>query len=37
MPFHELFAATAWYYARFRPGYPAAFVDDVVRRFGSLS
>nr|MDT0665574.1 SAM-dependent methyltransferase [Micromonospora sp. DSM 115978] len=29
----ELFAETAWYYARFRPGYPQAFVDDVVRRF----
>jgi hypothetical protein len=29
----EPFAGTAWCYARFRPGYPPAFVH-VVRRFG---
>jgi len=28
-----LFAGTGWYYARYRPGYPGAFVDDVVQRF----
>jgi SAM-dependent methyltransferase len=29
-----LFAGTAWHYARYRPGYPQAFLDDVVRQFG---
>jgi SAM-dependent methyltransferase len=33
MPARGPFAGTAWYYARFRPGYPPAFVDAVVRRF----
>lgn len=28
-----LFAGTAWYYARYRPGYPEAFFTDVVARF----
>ncbi|KAB8191566.1 methyltransferase domain-containing protein [Nonomuraea phyllanthi] len=28
-----LFAETAAYYARFRPGYPEMFFEDVVRRF----
>ncbi|MGW4096584.1 class I SAM-dependent methyltransferase [Mycobacterium sp. NPDC004974] len=26
-----LFAGTAWHYARYRPGYPAAFLDDLVQ------
>ncbi|ULN32752.1 class I SAM-dependent methyltransferase [Mycolicibacterium smegmatis] len=25
-----LFAGTAWHYARYRPGYPQAFFDDLV-------
>ncbi|WP_454790238.1 class I SAM-dependent methyltransferase [Mycolicibacterium lutetiense] len=29
-----LFAGTAWHYARYRPGYPAAFLDDLVERLG---
>ncbi|WP_081809171.1 class I SAM-dependent methyltransferase [Mycobacterium sp. URHB0044] len=29
----DLFAGTAWHYARYRPGYPQAFVDDLVRQF----
>jgi len=29
-----LFAGTAWHYARYRPGYPQAFFDDLVRQFG---
>ncbi|KWX24514.1 hypothetical protein AFM11_07415 [Mycolicibacterium wolinskyi] len=29
-----LFAGTAWHYARYRPGYPAAFYDDLVQRLG---
>ncbi|MFI7635941.1 class I SAM-dependent methyltransferase [Nonomuraea sp. NPDC049400] len=29
-----LFAGTGVFYARFRPGYPRAFFDDLVRRFG---
>jgi SAM-dependent methyltransferase len=28
-----LFADTAWFYARYRPGYPEGFFADVVRRF----
>jgi SAM-dependent methyltransferase len=28
-----LFAATAWHYARYRPGYPEAFFADLVARF----
>ncbi|BBY30463.1 class I SAM-dependent methyltransferase [Mycolicibacterium sediminis] len=28
-----LFAGTAWHYARYRPGYPDVFVDDLVARF----
>jgi SAM-dependent methyltransferase len=28
-----LFAGTAWHYARYRPGYPQAFFDDLVRQF----
>ncbi|MEV6072070.1 class I SAM-dependent methyltransferase [Nocardia sp. NPDC052001] len=27
-----LFAGTAWHYARFRPGYPQVFLDEVIRR-----
>lgn len=27
-----LFAATAWHYARYRPGYPTAFLDDLIQR-----
>ncbi len=30
----DLFRGTAWYYARYRPGYPPAFFDHVVARFG---
>jgi len=29
----SLFAGTAWYYARYRPGYPQAFFDDLARQF----
>jgi ubiquinone/menaquinone biosynthesis C-methylase UbiE len=29
----HLFAGTAWYYARYRPGYPRAFFDDLIQRF----
>ncbi|MER6946023.1 class I SAM-dependent methyltransferase [Nonomuraea sp. NPDC000554] len=29
-----LFAGTGAFYARFRPGYPRLFFDDLVRRFG---
>lgn len=29
-PDSGLFAGTAWHYARYRPGYPQAFVDDLV-------
>lgn len=29
-----LFAGTAWHYARYRPGYPPAFIADVIHRFG---
>ncbi|GAA3221470.1 class I SAM-dependent methyltransferase [Nonomuraea helvata] len=29
-----LFAGTGVFYARFRPGYPKVFFDDLVRRFG---
>ncbi len=32
-PKGSLFAGTAWHYARYRPGYPQAFVDDLVRQF----
>jgi hypothetical protein len=28
-----LFTGTAWYYARYRPGYPEAFFADLVARF----
>jgi ubiquinone/menaquinone biosynthesis C-methylase UbiE len=27
-----LFAGTAWHYARYRPGYPLAFLDDLIKR-----
>jgi SAM-dependent methyltransferase len=33
-PPSDLFASTAHYYARFRPGYPDAFFRHVVARFG---
>ena len=33
-PTDDLFRGTAWYYARYRPGYPPAFFDHVVARFG---
>jgi SAM-dependent methyltransferase len=29
-----LFAGTAWHYARYRPGYPQSFIDDLIRGFG---
>ncbi|MFI7642320.1 class I SAM-dependent methyltransferase [Nonomuraea sp. NPDC049400] len=32
-PNQHLFAGTAWYYARYRPGYPQAFFDDLIQRF----
>ncbi|MET0703843.1 MAG: class I SAM-dependent methyltransferase [Mycobacterium sp.] len=28
-----LFGGTGWYYARYRPGYPQAFIDDIARHF----
>lgn len=28
-----LFNGTAWHYARFRPGYPKPFFDDIVAQF----
>jgi hypothetical protein len=28
-----LFTGTAWHYARYRPGYPQVFLDDLVQRF----
>ncbi len=33
-PTGDLFRGTAWYYARYRPGYPPEFFDHVVARFG---
>lgn len=32
-PGQSLFAGKASYYARFRPGYPKVFFDEVVQRF----
>lgn len=29
---NNLFAGAAWHYARYRPGYPHAFIDDLVER-----
>jgi trans-aconitate methyltransferase len=29
----RLFAGTAWHYARYRPGYPQPFLNDLVERF----
>ncbi|WP_280303309.1 class I SAM-dependent methyltransferase [Nocardia abscessus] len=29
-----LFAGTAWHYARYRPGYPREFLDDMIERLG---
>lgn len=29
-----LFAGTAWHYARYRPGYPPAFLNDLIQRLG---
>ncbi|MBX8686526.1 methyltransferase domain-containing protein [Mycobacterium sp. 20091114027_K0903767] len=29
-----LFAGTAWHYARYRPGYPREFLDDLIQRLG---
>jgi SAM-dependent methyltransferase len=29
----DLFAGTAWHYARYRPGYPQAFFGDLARQF----
>lgn len=36
MPDHppDIFASTAWYYARYRPPYPDAFARHIVARFG---
>ncbi|MEV0030150.1 class I SAM-dependent methyltransferase [Nocardia sp. NPDC050793] len=28
------FTGTAWHYARYRPGYPDAFIGDVIQSFG---
>jgi len=33
-PSPDLFAGTAAYYARFRPGYPSEFLRHVIERFG---
>jgi SAM-dependent methyltransferase len=33
-PRDGLFAGTAWHYARYRPGYPQMFLNDLVARFG---
>lgn len=30
----DLFSSTAWYYARYRPGYPQELFDLVIDRFG---
>lgn len=30
----DLFAGTAWYYARYRPGYPAELIDWLVEQVG---
>lgn len=30
----RLFAGTAWHYARYRPGYPHVFIDDLVAQLG---
>ncbi len=30
----DLFKGTAWYYARYRPGYPGPFFDHLAARFG---
>jgi SAM-dependent methyltransferase len=30
----DLFKGTAQWYARYRPGYPEAFIDEIVTRFG---
>lgn len=30
----DLFEGTAWYYARYRPGYPSEAFDALVKRFG---
>lgn len=32
-PNDTLFTGTAWHYARYRPGYPKAFFDDIVEQF----
>jgi ubiquinone/menaquinone biosynthesis C-methylase UbiE len=29
-----LFTGTAWHYARYRPGYPPALLDDLIQRLG---
>lgn len=29
----DLFAGTAWHYARYRPGYPGVFFTDLIARF----
>lgn len=33
-PDEGLFAGTAWHYARYRPGYPQDFLDDLVQSLG---
>jgi ubiquinone/menaquinone biosynthesis C-methylase UbiE len=30
----SLFGGTAWHYARYRPDYPSAFLDDLILRLG---
>ena len=32
-PRQGLFAGTAWHYARYRPGYPKVFFDEVIEEF----
>ena len=32
--YQDAFRGTAWYYARYRPGYPEPFIQHIVDRFG---
>lgn len=36
-PYKDTFRGTAWYYARFREGYPEEFFDLIKRKFNLLS
>ena len=35
-PYKDIFQGTAWYYARFREGYPPEFFDLIKRKFDLL-